>query len=110
MQSFTMSMTRGDTFTFTVRMAKSDGAAVPFSSGDTVYFTVRKDANTTTILIQKVITLFNDGAAMFKLNPEDTKPLAFGTYKYDVQLTQADGTVMTIIKYSDFRVTEEVTQ
>ena len=41
--------------------------------------------------------------------PEDTHELPYKIYKYDVQLTLADGFVDTIIPPTDFIVKEEVT-
>ena len=101
-------MTRGDTESLSVRMAE-DGAQVPFEAGDTLYFTVKYNSDTDEKLLQKVITEFPGGEAVIHIEPEDTKPLAFGCYSYDLQLTRADGTVTTIIPPSTFEVSPEVT-
>lgn len=39
--------------------------------------------------------------------PEDTKPLKFGTYKYDLEYVNLDGFVDTILR-AKFKVAEEV--
>ena len=39
--------------------------------------------------------------------PEDTKPQKFGTYKYDLEFTNSEGFVDTILK-SELVISEEV--
>ena len=95
-------MTRGDSESVTVRCSQ------PFQAGDTVYLTVREDAESD-IAMQKTVTVFPDGKAVIGIDSEDTERLDFGDYLYDVQVTWADGTVTTLIAPSRFRLTEEVT-
>ena len=97
-----ITMTRGDSESITVR------CSVPFDTGDTVYFTVREDAESE-ISLQKIITDFPGGEAVIGIDPQDTEPLDFGTYVYDIQVTRADGTVTTLIVPSKFKLNEEVT-
>ncbi len=85
-------MTRGDSETLTVQ--KKEGS---FVSGDTLYLTLRKGSELGPIALQKVVTEFTDGKAVFVIEPEDTEGLAFDKYPYDVQWTQSDGTVTTLI-------------
>ena len=107
-----ISMTRGDSESLTVACyEKTDGGArvfLPLEDGDTVYFTVREDPESE-IVLHKAITAFADGRAVIAIDPEDTGPLDFGDYVYDVQLTRSDGTVTTLIEPSRFRLKEEVT-
>ena len=98
-----LSMTRGDTESLTVSVKDR-----PFEAGDTVYFTVRSKV-CAPIVLQKIATEFMDGKAQFSIAPADTEGLPFGNYVYDVQWTQADGTVITIVKPAVFALTEEVT-
>lgn len=98
-----ISMTRGDSETLTVSL--SNGV---FNAGDTVTLTVRPDVEDP-IVLQKVVTEFFDGAAIFILVPNDTEGLEFGDYVYDIQLTRADGYVTTLVKPSQFTLEEEVT-
>lgn len=61
-------------------------------------------------LLHKVVTKFNeDGSAVIPIEPEDTKSLAAGKYKYDIQVTFAEGTVTTVIEVSDFILRPGVT-
>ena len=104
-------MTRGDSESITVRCFEKSGDSKtdkPFQSGDTVYLTVREDAESA-IAMQKTVTSFPDGAAVIPIDPEDTEGMEFGDYVYDVQVTWANGTVKTLIEPSRFRLTEEVT-
>ena len=107
---YNLRMTRGDSETIHISCENADGTPHPFQSGDTVYFTVKKDVNTAEILLQKIITIFTEtGAAQVELAPQDTRGLSYGGYKYDVQLSCADGQVKTIVPPNDFRIGGEVT-
>jgi hypothetical protein len=104
-----MSMIRGDSETITVTCYDTDGIQISLVSGDTIYFTVKESEYETTKILQKVITTFTDGKAIIILDPADTKSIKFKTYKYDIQLTNEDGTVTTIIPVSNFVIKAEVT-
>ncbi len=97
-----IAMTRGDSESITVRCSE------PFNEGDTVYFTVREDAESE-IVLQKVVTDFPLGEAVILILPADTEPLDFGTYLYDIQVTRAGGVVTTLVVPSRFKLNEEVT-
>ena len=107
-----ISMIRGDSESITVACYEKSGggerAFMPLEDGDTVYFTVRPDAESPVVL-QKMIEDFPEGKAVIALDPEDTADLDFGDYVYDVQLTRANDTVTTLIEPSRFRLEEEVT-
>ena len=96
-------MTRGDSESLTVTCAQ-----IPFTAGDTIYLTLREDAESE-IAMQKVVTDFSDGAAVIGIDPADTEGMEFGDYVYDIQLTRADGTITTLVPISRWRLTEEVT-
>ena len=102
-------MVRGDTEQLTVSREDADGTQIPFEVGDTVYFTVKVDVHTEDIILQKTITSFTDGKAIVVIDPADTSSLDYGSYMYDVQVTEADTSVTTIIWPSRFRVSGEVT-
>lgn len=103
-------MTRGDSETITVSLQDSAGVDVPLTAGDTIYFTVKPDTQTDEKILQKVVTSFTDGKAIIAIVPSDTKHLpAPIELMYDVQLSKADGSVITIVKPSKFVVEGEVT-
>ncbi|HZK23815.1 MAG TPA: hypothetical protein VFC74_00305 [Oscillospiraceae bacterium] len=102
-------MTRGDTENLYVSCVDEDNVPIDFVAGDTVYLTIKKSTRTETVELQKVVTEFEDGGALIEFAPEDMKLFSFGSYVYDIQLTQADGTVTTIVKPSKFVIEDEVT-
>lgn len=98
-----LSMVRGDTESITVRCAQA-----PFQRGDTVYFTVREDAESE-IALQLTVTEFPDEEAVIAISHDSTEGMDFGDYVYDIQVTRADGTVTTLVEKSKFTLREEVT-
>lgn len=104
-----LSMVRGDSESIILSL-KKDGNMIPFNQGDTVYFTVKQSYTTEDIALQKIITEFNeDGNCIIEIEPEDTKELSFRSYVYDIQLTDSNGRVTTIIPCSNFVIAQEVT-
>lgn len=102
-------MIRGDSETITVSCADEYRNKINFAHGDKVYFTVKQSILNEEILIQKIVTEFQDGDAVINIVPDDTKKLAFKGYVYDIQLNRADGSVTTIIPPSSFVIEGEVT-
>lgn len=105
-----ISLTRGDTCYFSLSLVRDEesGEEYEIKTTDTVVFSVREtddDVSNPTYLVQKVV----QGSGDIKLTPEDTKGLSYGTFKYDVQLTTADGDVYTVIGPKKFKMLKEVT-
>lgn len=100
----TITITRGDTFICEFP-AYLDGDDEPYElqEGDTVRFAVKKDYEDTDPCICKEL----DGY-MLTLEPQDTKGLDFGVYRYDVQMTFADGVVSTYIAKARLIIDKEV--
>ena len=107
-----ITMTRGDTLVADVSMVRQGSEYTP-ETGDVILFAVK---NTTMVggganykdeepILEKVIP---NSTLQLVLQPEDTKPLKFGTYVYDISITFADGSVDTFITTSDFILTPEV--
>lgn len=104
-----LSMIRGDSESIILSL-KKDEDMIPFNQGDTVYFTIKQNANTDKIMMQKIITTFDeDGNCIIEINPDDTKDFSFRDYVYDIQLNDSNGRVTTIIPCSKFAILEEVT-
>ena len=97
MNGVNMTMTKGDSESFTVKVQDIYGNPVNLSPGDTVYFTVKVDPAKIGKSFQKVVTEFFDGLAEIYIRPEDTKNLKAGPYYYDIQVSFANGEVKTII-------------
>lgn len=100
----TVKLVRGNTGVFKVSCVNDalTPEPIPFVTGDTVYFTVKKTIKDDVETFQKTITTFDDGKAVIKLMPADTKELLPGKYVYDIRVDFADGTVATIIESSEF--------
>lgn len=104
-----MAMIRGDSESITVSIADSSDEEYLLVDGDIIYFTVKRQTNTNKKALQKIVTNFPDNTAIIEILPEDTKHLDFFDYVYDIQLTEKNGTVKTVIPPSKFSVLDEVT-
>lgn len=100
-----ITITRGDSASISVGLTNPDGTDYTLQNGDILIFTVKVNCMTEDIIIQKDIS--TDG--LINIIPSDTNELNYGSYIYDVQLTQAGGTVNTVIAPSAFIIDKEVT-
>ncbi len=111
-------MTRGDTLITTIGIFVEDPDTkekYPFTpeQGDSLRFVlkhpqIRSDNMGYTDaepLIEKQISI---DTLELRLDSADTKPLAFGDYVYDVELTYADNVVDTFINNAPFKLIPEV--
>ena len=102
----TIQLTRGDTARLTVTITnETTKGEYTLDAADVLTLTVKKNIEDETPAIQKTIT----GETTFHIEPQDTAQLAFGAYKYDVQLTTTGGDVYTIIEPTTFELMKEVT-
>lgn len=103
-----VSLTRGDTAWLTVDLENDlgDDKKEPYEvqPDDNVTLTVKEDYEDETPLIEIKVKGTNE----FHIKPEHTKGLAFGEYKYDVQVTTPDGDNYTVIENKVFKITYEV--
>lgn len=102
-----ISLTRGDTFYCKLTIYEPDGETeyVP-QPGDKIRFAIKK--NVTDKGEPLLIKVIPNDTMILKIEPEETKELAFGNYVYDLELTKANGDVDTFITKSAFTITEEV--
>ena len=113
-----ITLTRGDTFRVKVKVTKKDpitGIREPYepTGNDKVRFALKHptlNSSRTEFTDAKALILKDipTNTMILTLDPEDTKPLGFGRYVYDIQLTFPDGTVDTFITKESFKLTEEV--
>lgn len=101
----TISMTRGDTLRVIVSMEQDDYTEYLPVEGETLLFAMKRKYSDAEPLITKNIPY---DTRMLQLDPEDTKPLNYGSYVYDISITRLDGTVDTFIDRSKLVLTEEV--
>lgn len=95
-------MTRGDTLRVLVGITVDENPYSPVV-GEAVRFAVKnrtlkaggKEYSDNDPLILKDIPI---ATMILELQPQDTKPLGFGMYCYDIQITFEDGTVSTFIE------------
>ena len=88
-------LTRGDTAYLTFPLT-DDVTGNPYLMGanDILTLNIKRDfGDQQKIALQKV----SKGTNCVHITPEDTKSLKFGTYKYEVELTKANGDIFTII-------------
>ncbi len=97
-------LTRGDTAILRLNVTDtSTGNAHELTDGDVAVLTVKASTMTDVVTIQKALR-----GGVFVITPDDTAHLEYGTYRYDVQITMADGAVYTVIAPARFTLTEEV--
>jgi hypothetical protein len=101
-------LTRGDTARINVDIKSGANTKYVCVTGDTLKFSVKGSVTDSTYVFQKVITDFSDGVQIV-IEPADTNSLSVGVYKYDIQLTLANGDVHTIVPPNKFEVLSEVT-
>lgn len=108
----TITLTRGDTFVTNITLKRDNSTYTPVN-GDRIRFAMkspemnaRKTAWTDdTVLVEKAIPY---NTMQLKLDPEDTKELDFGQYRYDIEITFANGDVDTFIENAVFILNPEV--
>lgn len=105
MQGTDIKITRGDNAQLSVDLLNADGSEYVMQNGDKLYLTVNIGARQGKPLLQLVA----DSQATFRFVPDSTKPLEFGKYKYDIQLSTANGEIYTVTPVSKFEVLEEIT-
>ena len=101
----TITLTRGDSFYALVSMEDLEGEEYIPQEGDSVRFALKRDYKDKTPLLLKDIPI---DTLILHLEPNDTKPLRFGDYVYDIQLTTANGDVDTFIYEATFKLAKEV--
>lgn len=108
----TITLTRGDTMIAEVTPYQGDEPYVP-QEGDTLRFVMKGSklntrkteyADAEPLVTKDIPT----DTMLLRLDPEDTKPLGFGDYVYDIEITFADGKVDTFINNASLSLIPEV--
>ena len=97
-------LTRGDSADIILNITDANGDAYTPAETDVIKFTMKKNCETTDIILQK--TLVN---SIISIEPADTADLNYGTYYFDVQLETAGGDVYTVVSPHKFIIDKEVT-
>ena len=98
-------LTKGDNAELDIRIFNLEGKEVEITEDDVIVLTVRKTAASQDASMQLTADLNT-----IYIEPSDTSSLASGLYVYDVQYTNADGEISTIIPTSYFELLEEVSR
>lgn len=103
-------MTRGDTERITISIIdENTGEPYVPLEGDSLRFAMKKRYSDDEIILRKEIPI---ETMVLVLRPEDTQHLdmgqSAGRYKYDIQLTKANGDVHTIIPRGEIVLLEEI--
>ncbi len=101
----TIRITRGDSLTINITLTDGDGYQYEPVLGDVIWFRVKKSASATEILIEKQIDI---ETLVLELVESDTETLAFGEYKYEIEVICNTGDHYTVIKNAPFIITEEL--
>ena len=102
-----ISITRGDTPSFTVSVTDAAGAPYELKDGDRLTFTVKKSTKPSDPAVMQRVMDSHTGPS-FQLTAEETS-IEYGTYRYDVELQTAGGGTYTVVKPDKLTITEEVT-
>lgn len=107
-------LTRGDTFRAQIEIMIEDEVYTPVD-GDSVRFALKhkelKELHGYKEFIDEdplVIKSVPIDTMILELEPDDTKHLLFGKYKYDLEITFANGDVDTFVADAPFEITAEV--
>lgn len=102
----TITLTRGDSASIALDLHYKDGEPYEPAEGDTIRFAMKK---TYSDLLPPLLTIdISTEDLILYIPANDTKSLAYGQYKYDIQLTTASGDVDTFIDRATIAITEEV--
>ena len=106
-------LTRGDSMVAEVSMLDKSGEAYVPQEGDSVRFVLKSDWMNPgkTAYVDKRPRLeknISTSDLLLRLAPDDTKRLPFGKYRYDIEITFADGYVDTFINNELFTLLPEV--
>lgn len=100
-----ITLTRGDSFAAAISITSPNGDIYKPVEGDFIRFAMKSSYNDDEpCVIVKEIPL---ETMQLTILPDDTKPLSYGSYVYDIQITKASGEVDTFIK-GKLKLTEEV--
>ena len=97
-------LTRGDSAVFEIDLRDEKDDEYQIQEDDVIRFAMaKKYADGNPLIIKEV----DHETRTVEIDPEDTKELPFGTYVYDVEVTDGYGHVSTVL-LSKLKLTKEV--
>jgi hypothetical protein len=108
-----LSLTRGDSQTYTITFKKKDGTVWDITNW-VVFFTLKTNYNLpdSAASLQKIVTTFtapSTGVAVISLLPQDTINLEPGEYDFDIYVRTAANESYTVVK-GKFNIEYDVTR
>ena len=109
---YPISIPRGTSYNFAVRVAYDDGTDYPYNAVDVVSFGVKLTPETDTYIIAKTLSYDStSGCYTAALEPEDTASLVMDErYWYDVGISTSAGDFFLLIDTSPFNVQRAITK
>lgn len=105
----TITLTRGDSARIQLTLNKryADGTTEAYTpeEGDTIRFAMKKEFSDE---LAPILIDIPTSTLLLHIRPANTKNLPYGEYKYDVELTTANGDKDTFIEKATIILTEEV--
>lgn len=98
-------LTKGDNAEIDIRVFNLDGTEYHIQETDEITLTVRKNAASPQVAFTQAAYINT-----IYIEPSHTSSLTPGLYVYDIQLTNSDGEISTIIPTSFFEIVEEITR
>lgn len=78
-----------------------DGQASPFTAGDSVRLIVKEFPTSPIRLIEKTVSIFQNGIAEIEIEPSDTTSLDIKNFIYGIQWIDENQNVRTIVPGAD---------
>lgn len=100
-----MTLTKGDTASFTVAFTNPNGTPYIPTENDVITFGIKRWITARVYVLTK--TAVN---SVVTILPADTKSLNSGIYRYDIQIKLATGEITTIIENSPFVLRGEIVE
>jgi len=95
-----ITITKGDLGLIRIAILE-DGQPSPFTQGDSVVFIVKEFPTSDIRLIEKTVSIFEDGVAEIELESNDTINLKAKNYIYGIQWIDQNNNVRTIVPGAD---------
>jgi len=105
-RNLNITLTRADTAYIDVSSLKNaDGSDYEYNEGDKVYFRLKYPGS----MLEKELAIdLGNNKSTLTLDPVDTESLAFGIYKYEMELVTAIGEHFTFIADKNFTISKEL--
>ena len=89
----TITMTRGDTLMLNVSLKNADGTDYIPQSGDALRFAMRENFDKPVCIVKEI----DVSSMVMEITPAETKKLKACTYLYDIELTDTNERVSTVV-------------